>query len=107
MEGAILPIVTSHGEGRAAWPSSSVPMDPRMIALRYVDNHAKPTEEYPYNPNGSPQGMTGFTTLDGRVTMLMPHPERVFKVWQLSWHPKHWKDSPWMKLFINARKWLK
>jgi phosphoribosylformylglycinamidine synthase len=106
MQGMMLPIVVSHGEGRVEF-SQNTAQDSRLLTLRYVNNHGKPTEEYPYNPNGSQQGMTGFTTLDGRATIMMPHPERVFKAWQYSWYPSHWtKDSPWMNLFINAMNWL-
>jgi len=78
-----------------------------LIPLRYVDNHGNLTERYPQNPNGSPEGVTGFTTLDGRATIMMPHPERVFRTTQLSWHPNDWsEDSPWMRLFYNARMWV-
>lgn len=106
LQGAILPIVVSHGEGFTDFSQMS-PHSHNHLALRYVDHHGQPTEQYPYNPNGSPQGMTGFTTTDGRVTIMMPHPERVIKAWQLSWRPAHWQgDSPWMRLFLNARNWL-
>ncbi|MBI2792131.1 MAG: phosphoribosylformylglycinamidine synthase [Gammaproteobacteria bacterium] len=106
IQGMMLPIVVSHGEGRVKF-SQNTAQDNNLLTLRYVNNHGKPTEEYPYNPNGSQQGMTGFTTLDGRATIMMPHPERVFKAWQYSWYPSHWtKDSPWMNLFINAMNWL-
>lgn len=108
MAGSILPIVVSHGEGRANFIAGTLSQQKAQVALRYVDNHGKPTEVYPYNPNGSGQGMAGFTSQDGRATILMPHPERVFKAWQLSWYPSHWQDdSPWMRLFHNARNWLK
>ncbi|MBN9287119.1 MAG: phosphoribosylformylglycinamidine synthase [Gammaproteobacteria bacterium 39-13] len=107
MQGMVLPIVVSHGEGRVDFSQNSN-SDKAHLALRYVDNHGKPTESYPYNPNGSLQGMTGFTTSDGRATIMMPHPERVFKAWQHSWHPSHWsEDSPWMNLFTNARNWVR
>ncbi|MFI4938533.1 MAG: phosphoribosylformylglycinamidine synthase subunit PurQ, partial [Candidatus Berkiellales bacterium] len=105
MAGAILPIPVAHGEGCVTWDQNP---NGALVALRYVDNHGKPTENYPENPNGSEKGMTGFTTPDGRVTIMMPHPERVFKSWQLSWHPPAWQgNSPWMQLFINARLGLK
>jgi phosphoribosylformylglycinamidine synthase len=75
-------------------------------AVRFVDNRGKPTENYPLNPNGSPGGLAGFTAADGRVTILMPHPERVFRSVQMSWHPESWgEDSPWMRMFRNARVW--
>ncbi|HET7032847.1 MAG TPA: phosphoribosylformylglycinamidine synthase subunit PurQ, partial [Casimicrobiaceae bacterium] len=77
------------------------------VALRYVDNVGKATEAYPYNVNGSPAGITGLTTADGRYTILMPHPERVFRTVQMSWHPEGWgEDSPWMRMFRNARVWI-
>lgn len=107
LQGCVLPIAVAHGEGRAHMGAASR----AHVALRYVDNYANSTERYPYNPNGSPGGVTGFTTDDGRVTIMMPHPERVFKAWQLSWHPDAWKegnnDSPWMSIFASARNGLK
>jgi phosphoribosylformylglycinamidine synthase len=106
MQGMMIPIVVSHGEGKVEFSQDST-QEANLLTLRYINNHGKPTEEYPFNPNGSKQGMTGFTTLDGRATIMMPHPERVFKAWQYSWYPSHWtKDSPWMNMFINARNWL-
>ncbi|MDR3352847.1 MAG: phosphoribosylformylglycinamidine synthase [Zoogloeaceae bacterium] len=99
MAGSILPIVVSHGEGRVEGGDS-------LAALRYVDHAGEPTERYPQNPNGSPGGQTGFTTPDGRFTIMMPHPERVFRSAQMSWHPESWgEDSPWMRMFRNARRW--
>jgi phosphoribosylformylglycinamidine synthase len=78
-----------------------------LVAMRYVDNRGNATEAYPYNPNGSPGGMTALTTPDGRFTILMPHPERVFRSLLLSWHPADWpEDSPWMRMFRNARAWV-
>ena len=78
-----------------------------LVALRYVDNHGRPTEYYPYNPNGSPEGITGLTTPDGRYTIVMPHPERVFRTVSYSWHPKEWgEDGPWMRIFRNARRFI-
>ena len=74
---------------------------------RFVDNRGKVTETYPYNPNGSPQGIASATTPDGRFTILMPHPERVFRSVLFSWHPDGWgEDSPWMRIFQNARAWV-
>jgi phosphoribosylformylglycinamidine synthase len=74
--------------------------------LRYVDNYGRQTEAYPLNPNGSPLGITGLTAADGRVTAMMPHPERVFRTVQMSWAPREWgEDSPWMRIFRNARVW--
>jgi phosphoribosylformylglycinamidine synthase len=78
-----------------------------LIALRFVDNHGRVTEDYPANPNGSPNGITAVTNLSGRVTVMMPHPERVFRTVSNSWHPEEWgEDSPWMRMFRNARKQL-
>jgi len=75
-----------------------------LVAARFIDHRGSPTEHYPENPNGSAGGLTALTTLDGRVTILMPHPERVFRTVQHSWHPHDWKeDGPWMRLFRNAR----
>ena len=74
------------------------------MCMRYVDNRGAVTETYPYNVNGSPLGITGLTTPDGRFTVVMPHPERVFRTVQMSWRPERWgEDSPWMRLFRNAR----
>jgi phosphoribosylformylglycinamidine synthase len=103
MAGSKLPVVVSHGEGRAvfAGPQKSV------LALRYIDNRGAPATAYPFNPNGSPEGITGVTTPDGRFTIMMPHPERVFRTVQMSWHPENWgEDSPWMRMFRNARRWV-
>jgi phosphoribosylformylglycinamidine synthase len=110
MEGAELPIVVSHGEGRASFGSDQerARVDRSgMVALRFIDHHARVTERYPENPNGSPSGITGVASRDGRVTLMMPHPERVFRSVQLSWHPRGWGEhSPWMQPFYNARAWL-
>ncbi|EDQ2410567.1 phosphoribosylformylglycinamidine synthase, partial [Salmonella enterica subsp. enterica] len=110
MVGSQMPIAVSHGEGRvevrddahlAALESKG------LVALRYVDNFGKVTETYPANPNGSPNGITAVTTENGRVTIMMPHPERVFRTVANSWHPENWgEDSPWMRIFRNARKQL-
>ncbi|MCY4421413.1 MAG: phosphoribosylformylglycinamidine synthase subunit PurQ, partial [Gammaproteobacteria bacterium] len=75
--------------------------------MRFIDNNLQVTDKYPYNPNGSPQGVTGFCNLDGRVTIMMPHPERLFRSVQYSWRPRGWgEDGPWMKMFRSARKAL-
>ena len=106
MAGSRLPVVTAHGEGRVEFAQ---PADVRKVApcLRFVDNYGKPTEAFPLNPNGSPGGWTGFTAADGRVSILMPHPERVFRSVQLSWRPDGWgEDSPWLRMFRNARAWV-
>ena len=105
MRGARLPITVAHGEGRVVWPQEKVL--PAQTVMRYVDHQGQATDTYPYNPNGSVGGFTGFCNEDGRVTILMPHPERVFRTVQCSWHPSDWQeDSPWMKLFYNARAWV-
>lgn len=106
MEGSRIPIVTAHGEGRAAFDT---PEDERrvIVSMRCVDNRGEPTEVYPLNPNGSVGGLTGVTTADGRFTVVMPHPERVFRTPQWSWHPEGWgEDAPWIRLFRNARVFL-
>ncbi|MDR1994051.1 phosphoribosylformylglycinamidine synthase [Azonexus sp.] len=106
MAGSQIPIVVSHGEGRAVFDHAGDPAK-CLTAARYVDNKGEPTEVYPYNPNGSPGGLTAVTTADGRFTIMMPHPERVFRSVQMSWHPENWgEDSPWMRMFRNARRWV-
>jgi phosphoribosylformylglycinamidine synthase len=105
MAGSRIPIAVSHGEGRADFSARG---DAQAVhrALRFVDHHGRATEAYPANPNGSPLGLTGVTTPDGRVTALMPHPERVFRHAQMSWTPGAVADfSPWMRMFRNARRW--
>jgi phosphoribosylformylglycinamidine synthase len=108
MEGSRIPIVTAHGEGRAVFSSPEVRDACKYLtAARYVDNRGQVTEIYPYNPNGSPQGLASVTTPDGRFTILMPHPERIFRTVAMSWHPDEWaEDSPWMRVFRNARAWV-
>jgi phosphoribosylformylglycinamidine synthase len=110
MEGSVIPIVTAHGEGYAEFPDAIDAQrmsESGLVSARYVDNHHQPTELYPLNPNGSPLGMTALTSTTGRVTILMPHPERVHRTVAMSWHPPGWgEDSPWMKLFYNARDWV-
>ncbi len=105
MAGSRLPVVVAHGEGRVY---SAEPVPEHLQALRYVDHHGLPTEVYPLNPNGSPGGLTGVTTPDGRFTIMMPHPERIFLSSRHSWLPDTWTDenSPWMQLFFNARRGL-
>lgn len=106
MEGTKAPIVVSHGEGRADF-SQQGNMDRALVAMRYIDHEGLPTEMYPMNPNGSPEGITSVTTADGRFTVLMPHAERVFRTVQQSWAPDFWvESSPWMRMFRNARKWM-
>ncbi len=110
MAGSRLPIAVAHGEGRVEYrdPAHEAMLaDNGQIALRYVDNHGTVTERYPANPNGSPGGATAFTTPDGRFTIMMPHPERVFRSVQHAWCPDDWgEDGPWLRLFRNARRWL-
>ncbi len=135
MEGSVIPLVTAHGEGQAEFASPDAAKacsESGLVCARYVDNHqavrvaqAFPagaagsrhsltargapifTERYPLNPNGSPFGITALTNTSGRVTILMPHPERVHRTVQFSWHPSDWpEDGPWMKLFDNARAWI-
>jgi phosphoribosylformylglycinamidine synthase len=135
MEGSVIPLVTAHGEGYAEFPSAEAAQrcsESGLVCARFIDNkqalavaqahraagaqsccaHVAQddpiyTEAYPLNPNGSPLGITALTTTTGRVTILMPHPERVFRTCQLSWHPEGWpEDSPWMRLFRNARAWI-
>ncbi len=102
MGGSVLPVAVSHGEGRVEYPGQTPVHD--RAALRYVEADDSPAEAYPANPNGSPRGATAFTSEDGRATIMMPHPERVFRTVQHSWHPEEWgEDGPWMRLFRNAR----
>jgi phosphoribosylformylglycinamidine synthase len=106
MNGSQAPIAIAHGEGYADF-SQTGDFDAVVKALRYVDNRGEATEVYPFNPNGSPQGLTAVTTPDGRFTVMMPHAERVFRTVVHSWHPDGWgEDSPWMRMFRNARKWV-
>ena len=101
-----MPVVVSHGEGRAEFDSAAQ-QAAALVAMRYVNNAGQPTELYPANPNGSPAGLAGVTTADGRFTIMMPHPERVFRSLQMSWHPAELgEDSPWMRMFRNARRWV-
>jgi phosphoribosylformylglycinamidine synthase len=110
MQGTVLPIAVAHGEGRAEFAASAgaarVATD-HLITMRFVDNYGRVATRYPANPNGSPLGIAGLTTSDGRVTVSMPHPERVFRTVQNSWHPAGWgEDGGWLRLFRNARVWL-
>ncbi len=126
MAGSRMPIVVAHGEGYADFSSDITPASGHesslklrfgnakklqaaqpLVTLRYVDNSGEPTEIYPLNPNGSPQGITGLTTSDGRFSIMMPHPERVFRAVQNSWYPREWQENgAWLRLFQNARKWV-
>ncbi len=105
MEGSKLPVVIAHGEGRAEFADGD--MDRAQVALNYIDNYGDATEYFPANPNGSPNGITGLTSTDGRFTIMMPHPERCFRTLQNSWHPDDWgEDGAWMRMFSNARLWV-
>ena len=126
MAGSRMPIVVSHGEGYADFSSGITPASGHepslklrfgnakklqaaqpLVTLRYVDNTGQPTETYPLNPNGSPQGITGLTTPDGRFSIMMPHPERIFRAVQNSWYPREWQENgAWLRMFQNARKWV-
>ena len=105
-----MPVTTAHGEGRAEFADEAalVACDSSgHVALRYISNAGAVTQQFPANPNGSPQGITAVTNADGRHTIMMPHPERVYRAVQHSWRPDGWQeDGPWMRLFRNARHWL-
>ena len=106
MAGTQSAIAIAHGEGFADF-SQTGDIKEALVAMRFIDNKGQVSEGYPYNPNGSPQGITSVTTPDGRFTVCMPHAERVFRTVQQSWHPESWgEDSPWMRMFRNARKWV-
>ncbi|TNF12175.1 MAG: phosphoribosylformylglycinamidine synthase, partial [Vibrionaceae bacterium] len=108
MAGSRMPIAVSHGEGRVEVRDEahlSAIEQSGTVAVRFVDNFGNPTQQYPNNPNGSPNAITGLTTKDGRVTIMMPHPERVFRTVANSWHPDNWgENGAWMRMFQNARK---
>jgi len=110
MHGARIPIVVAHGEGRATFTDDAALSrlkTSRQVSLRFVDNQGLPSERYPYNPNGSPGGITGLSAADGRVTIMMPHPERLFRTVTNSWYPKEWGEhSPWIRMFQNARAFV-
>ena len=109
MQGSILPIAVAHGEGRAVATAENFAAlnASNQVVLRYVDSHGNATEQYPLNPNGSPEGITGVTSQDGRATIMMPHPERNFRALQHSWKPEDWdQDGAWLRMFRNARKFI-
>jgi phosphoribosylformylglycinamidine synthase len=110
MTGARIPIAVAHGEGRTLFESDEARLRAQtdgLFAARFVDAHGEPATRYPANPNGSEDGLTALTTPDGRITIMMPHPERVFRTVQYSWHPPEWgEDGPWLRFFQNARSWL-
>ncbi|MEB1530820.1 phosphoribosylformylglycinamidine synthase [Xanthomonas sp. WHRI 7945] len=106
MAGSRIPVAVAHGEGRAEF-DTAVDQAAARVALRFVDGNGEVAQRYPLNPNGSPDGITGLTSDDGRVTILMPHPERTQRTLNLSWHPEGWPDdSPWLRMFRNARVWV-
>lgn len=109
MEGSILPIAVAHGEGRVVAPEVDLAAlnAGNQVILRYVDSHGNTTQHYPMNPNGSPEGISGVTSKDGRATIMMPHPERNFRAIQHSWKPEEWtEDGAWLRMFRNARKFI-
>ena len=110
MVGSRLPVALAHGEGRATFSdpaSAAATLEHQLACLRYVDGNGQASERYPDNPNGSALGLAGFCSEDGRFTIMMPHPERVFRTVQHSWHPAGWnEDGPWMQMFYSARAWL-
>lgn len=107
MSGSRMPVVVAHGEGYAEFTGQNkVSSIASLVTLRFIDNRGQLTEVYPLNPSGSPQGIAGVTTADGRFSILMPHPERGFRTAQHSWHPEWRDDAPWMRMFRNARKWV-
>jgi phosphoribosylformylglycinamidine synthase len=110
MAGSRLPVVVAHGEGRASFDDAQMPqqtLQRQLACLRYVDGHGRVAGNYPHNPNGSTLGLAGFCSDDGRFTIMMPHPERVFRTIQHSWHPQDWgENGPWMQMFHSARAWL-
>jgi phosphoribosylformylglycinamidine synthase len=112
MEGSTLGVWVAHGEGRAYFPGASIleRIEAESLApVRFVDDHAEITEAYPFNPNGSPRGITALCSPDGRHLAMMPHPERTFLPWQWGWMPADWRRdfdaSPWLRMFQNAREW--
>jgi phosphoribosylformylglycinamidine synthase len=112
MEGTTLGIWVAHGEGRALFPDTDILNRierEKLAPIRFVDDEGRATEDYPFNPNGSPRGIAGLCSLDGRHLSMMPHPERAFLKWQWGWMPEEWKRtmsaSPWLRMFQNAREW--
>ena len=110
MQGSRIPVVVAHGEGRADFSehgNQQALLSSNQVALRFVDNYGAVATTYPANPNGSPEGATGITNTDGRITAMMPHPERIFRSRCMSWSDSSWGEySPWMRLFRNARVWV-
>ncbi|MEI7251392.1 phosphoribosylformylglycinamidine synthase subunit PurQ, partial [Pectobacterium versatile] len=110
MAGSRMPIAVSHGEGQVEVRDGAhlaAIEEHGLVALRYINHYGQVTENYPANPNGSPNGITAVTSTSGRATVMMPHPERVFRTVSNSWHPEEWgEDGPWMRMFRNARRQL-
>ena len=110
MSGSHFPLAVAHGEGRVHFSTKEeqrLIADSGLISIKYVDNRGSVASIYPSNPNGSPEGIAGLSSKDGRVTIMMPHPERVFRACQNSWYPDGCGESaPSMRLFRNARRWL-
>ena len=110
MAGSHMPIAVAHGEGRAEFAdgeAQAVLEAAGQVSLRFIDNRLDQAAGYPANPNGSPAGISGLSSADGRATIMMPHPERVFRAVQCSWAPTEWgEDGAWMRLFRNARRWV-
>ena len=109
MGGSVLPIPVAHGEGRADFGAAfaSMVVSAGLVAMHYAAGRGEPATRYPGNPNGSPLGITALTSEDGRATIMMPHPERVFRTVTHSWHPPAWgEDGPWLRMFRNARVWV-
>ena len=105
MQGSVMPIAIAHGEGKASFKSK---LPDNAISLQYVDHSGNASQIYPHNPNGSENAAAAICDETGRVTIMMPHPERVFRAVQNSWHPNNWEErSPWMRMFENAREWIK
>jgi phosphoribosylformylglycinamidine synthase len=110
MDGWQIPVAVAHGEGRASFKEGALNKlhANQQIAVQFSDSKGEIASAYPTNPNGSPEGITGLTSVDGRATIMMPHPERVFRAQQFSWQPSQWKEySPWMQIFLNAYKFTK
>ena len=109
MQGSMMPVVVAHGEGRIETRDCSAAelLQQKIACLRYVDAVGEASEVYPLNPNGSELGLNGFSNQDGRFTIMMPHPERIFRSIQNSWRSPDWGEySPWMRMFRNARRWI-
>ena len=105
MAGSLMPVASAHGEGRAHFSDGVLPQS--QIALQYVDAGGNTSLDYPQNPNGSPAGITGLCNSDGRITIMMPHPERTLRTVNFSWAPEDWPEiSPWQRMFLNARYWV-